>query len=93
MVVCENNRLQVTVPMVIANAKALVEAGAAALPAGEAVVDLSAVKEVDSSALAILFSWLRTQKARGASLRVEGAPASVRSLASMYGVDELISLS
>lgn len=93
MIVCKNNRMQVTVPMVMGNARALVDAGVAALPAGEAIVDLSAVKEVDSSALAILFSWLRTQKARGASLRVEGAPESVRSLAGMYGVDELISLS
>lgn len=93
MVEVEGNRLRVQAPMLIANARGLLEAGNALLPAGEVVADLSAVHEADSSALAVLFAWARAQRARGGNLRIEGAPAGVRALADMYGVAELVSIS
>lgn len=89
--------LSVTVPMVIANARALLEAGRVLLhprdqQAASAVVDLAAVKEVDSSALSVVLGWLRTAGARELGLRIANPPASLISLATLYGVSELLPL-
>ncbi len=88
--------LRVTVPMVIANASALLEAGRkllkAAPPAAETVFDLSAVDETDSSALTIVFAWLRTARQRGATLRIINPPASMVSLAELYSVSDFLPL-
>lgn len=92
MIVRDGQRLRVEGQMLMANAAALVEEGTAQLPEGEAVADLSAVHEADSSALAVLFAWARAQQGRGGSLRVEGAPTGVLALAEMYGVTDLIKL-
>lgn len=84
------DRLRVTVPMVIANASALLEAGRSRLTAGESVFDLSAVGDADSSALTLLFAWQRTAQANGLTLRIDNPPASMVSLAALYGVSELL---
>lgn len=88
--------LRVTVPMVIANASALLEAGRSFLqadaPKGALVFDLSAVEEADSSALTVLFAWLRSARERGATLRVTNPPAGMLSLAALYGVSDLLPL-
>ena len=86
--------LRVTAPMVIANARALLEAGRAAFrtcqQAKPALVDLSAVAEVDSSALSVILAWLRTAAERDLALRIANPPASLISLAMLYGVSELL---
>lgn len=89
--------LRVTVPMVIANASALLEAGRkflqAAAPQAEGMVfDLSAVDEADSSSLTVVFAWLRTARERGATLRISHPPASMTSLAELYGVSDFLPL-
>lgn len=93
MIERSGNRVAVTVPMTIANARALEGQGgplAAELGSGELVVDLGAVHEVDSAALAVLFAWQRELQSRGGRMRLENIPAAVRSLAAMYGVTDLI---
>lgn len=93
MIERSGNRLSVTVPMTIANARALEGQGrslAAELGNGELVVDLGAVHEVDSAALAVLFAWQRELQSNGGSLRLENVPVALVSLAAMYGVTELI---
>jgi phospholipid transport system transporter-binding protein len=72
------------------NAAALLAAGIDAIRAGDAEFDLSAVRQVDSSAVALLLAWQREAQARGARLALTGLPAALRSLATLYGVDELI---
>ena len=87
--------LRVTVPMLIANASALLEAGRKCLkaaPSGEAVFDLSAVEDSDSSALTVVFAWLRTARELGATLRIVHPPASMISLAELYGVSDFLPL-
>jgi phospholipid transport system transporter-binding protein len=54
------------------------------------IVDFSAVTEADSAALAALIDWLRTARGAGHSLQQRGMPDGLRSLAALYGVDELI---
>jgi phospholipid transport system transporter-binding protein len=88
--------LALTGPMLIANARALLETGRSflqgATPAAEVLVDLAAVEETDSSALSVIFALLRTAQERGLTLRFAHAPASMLSQASLYGVAELLPL-
>lgn len=60
---------------------------------GEApeVVDASALQSFDSSAVALLLEASRRAQARGTRCVVRGAPAKLRALAQIYGVDELLS--
>lgn len=90
------NSLRVTVPMLIANASALLEAGRrflqAGAPTGELLFDFSAVDEADSSALTLLFAWLRTAREQNITLRVVHLPASLLILAELYGVSDFLPL-
>jgi len=88
--------LRVTAPMVIANARALHEAGRRILSSSQQsenlLLDLAGVAEVDSSALSTLFAWQRKAAERSVGLRVANPPASLISLAALYGVSELLPL-
>jgi phospholipid transport system transporter-binding protein len=84
--------LSVTVPMTLGNATALEEKGLALLPASSGVVELQGVSELDSSALAVIFSWQRAAKAAGREVRIAHAPASLLSLAALYDVADQLTL-
>ena len=96
MIEQSGDSLRVTVPMVIANASALLEAGRRFLQAapqtGKTVFDLSAVDEADSSSLTVVFAWLRSARERGVTLCIAHPPASMTSLAELYGVSEILPL-
>jgi phospholipid transport system transporter-binding protein len=77
--------------IVNANAASLLHLGEAAISGGDSRFDLSAVKRCDSSAVALLLAWQRAAHARGLRLELEGVPADLCSLATLYGVDSLIS--
>ena len=57
---------------------------------GATTVDLGEVKEVDSSALALLLAWLREAKAAGRSLVFANLPESLQTIARLYGVQDLL---
>src|SRR5690606_8496964 len=61
--------------------------------AGDCEVDLADVSDADSAALALLFDWQRVARAAGHRLTVHNLPSGLASLASLYGVDELLSAS
>ncbi len=88
--------LRVTSPMLIANARALLETGRgflrAAGAAGKVVFDLSAVSGTDSSALSVVFGWLRTACDSGVTMSVAHPPASMISQAELYGVTDSLPL-
>jgi phospholipid transport system transporter-binding protein len=77
--------------IVNANAASLLQSGEAAILASDSRFDLSAVKRCDSSAVALLLAWQRAAHARGLRLELEAVPASLCSLATLYGVSSLIS--
>jgi phospholipid transport system transporter-binding protein len=79
--------------MTMSEARALLAMGVAALSNDDPVFDLSGVVEVDSSGLAVLFGWQRAAAARGKSIHVANPPASLVSLAEVYGVTDLLPLS
>lgn len=56
----------------------------------EVLADASALQQFDSSALAVLLECRRQAMAAGKAFSVHGAPARLRELASLYGVESLI---
>lgn len=84
--------LRVTVPMTLDNARALLAAGVAALQPGAFCVDLAAVPEADSSAIAVMLGWVRAAPEKRADLQFVNVPTGVSSLADLYGVGELLPL-
>lgn len=92
MIEIVDGRMKVGGAMVIASAATLREAGEQALMNGVSVVDLADVAEADSSAVAILLAWTRIASEKKQSLAIVGVPASIRSLAALYGVAELLPL-
>ena len=57
---------------------------------GETTIDLSAVTQADSAALALLIDLCRVAKTRHATLHVTGMPAGLKSLAALYDVEGVI---
>ena len=78
--------------LTIAHARAELAAGLAAIARGETELDLAGVTEVDSSAVATLLAWQRAAREKGRALVVRNMPESMRSLAGLYGVSDLIKL-
>ncbi len=85
-------RLSVTAPMVISTATTLLEAGKDLLTEQEETIDLQAVPEADSSALAVMLAWMRSGEAAGRSIQFANLPAAITALADLYGVDEILTL-
>lgn len=79
--------------MTLETAAALLTRGVTALGKGEPRFDLSGVADIDSSGLAVLFGWQRAARAQGLPLYIANPPHNLISLAEMYGVSELLSLS
>ncbi|HJU24372.1 MAG TPA: STAS domain-containing protein [Casimicrobiaceae bacterium] len=72
------------------NAAQVFEASkAAALPASGAI-DFSGMTHADSSALAVAIALKRRATIEGSALSIEGLPQSLRTLAIVYGVENLI---
>jgi phospholipid transport system transporter-binding protein len=87
----DGNQLRVRGALTFANVTALAEAGKQQLgDGGEVVVDLGAVTEVDSAALSLLFEWEREARRRNIKISFRNLPKSLKSLAALYGVSELI---
>jgi phospholipid transport system transporter-binding protein len=72
------------------NTPAIYTQGLQALSAGEWRVDCAQLESSDSSAVALLLAWLRAAQAKNCQLSVSGLPSSLLSLASLYGVDEML---
>jgi phospholipid transport system transporter-binding protein len=77
-------------PLTMASAFPILTEGRARALAGDLLVDLSALTEVDSAALALLLDWIRTARSANHRLGVTGMPDGLASLAELYGVSELL---
>ena len=72
-------------------AEQFVAATVARLPAGGgAQLDLAALADFDSSAVAALLAILRQAQARGCALQCVNAGPNLRKLAALYGVDRIL---
>jgi phospholipid transport system transporter-binding protein len=89
MIVREGDHVNVSGALTIENAAAVATAGKQELHA-DTVFDLTAVTEVDSTALSVLFEWRRAAKERNVQVSFHNLPASMQSLAALYGVADLV---
>lgn len=76
--------------MTMAQMNSLLAESAAFLTSRETVIDLAEVSEVDTSAISLLFEWLRRAHSHKCKLVFSSLPQNLISLATMYGVLELI---
>ena len=79
-----------TLTLTVNNAKAALEAGLRAVEEGQAEIDLAQLTALDSAAVATLLAWQRAAQRRGSVLRFTNLPASLESLAALYGVADLL---
>lgn len=61
--------------------------------AGHAVLDLTAVSQFDSTALALLLAWSRRLREQGATLELRGVSPQLQEVAKVCGVAGLLGLS
>lgn len=78
--------------MTLPGAAELLAEGSAVLTSAETLFDLAEVTAVDSSAIAVIFGWLRAARLQGKAVRVVHPPKELLSLADVYGVTELLPL-
>ena len=76
--------------LTLADARAVLGAGLQAIAGGQTEIDLARMSTVDSSAVATLLAWKRAAAARNAPLLLKNVPATLQSLAGLYGVAELL---
>lgn len=84
----DNYRIQGRITM--ANANALLAEGLKLFVRDGLVVDLSQLEEVDSSAVSLVLEWLREAQRNQRKLRFTNLPDNLKSLATLYGVLDLI---
>jgi phospholipid transport system transporter-binding protein len=91
MITCDGEHCRIEGPVTMATVTAMVADGLQRFTAPSVTVDLSAVTDVDSSALSLMFEWRRAAQGAGRRIEFVNLPANLRSLAALYGVTELIS--
>jgi phospholipid transport system transporter-binding protein len=75
-----------------ANATQALQAGLVAIQSGQYVFDLANIVHADSSSVAVMLAWQRAAAASAKELQFLNTPANIASLASLYGVTELLGL-
>lgn len=83
----EGERLQLEGALTNGNVAGLLDAAKGAVLAGATIVDLAAVTQVDSAAIAFMLELTRTADR---SLRLINVPEGLVKLARLYGVDGLL---
>ena len=74
------------------NAMTISEAGLRAIHAGAEQIDLSSLRTIDSSAVAVMLAWQRQAQALNRGLRFTGVSTSLLSLISLYDLTEFFHL-
>ncbi|MGB8337283.1 MAG: STAS domain-containing protein [Burkholderiales bacterium] len=90
MSLSENNRFAPSGPVVMQTLKGLHTDGLAQIATADMVVDMNEVTEADSSAVSLLMELRRAAQIHSHQLSVINMPDSVRSLARLYGVTDLL---
>ncbi len=86
----EGARMLVSGAVTLGNVAVLLEEGRQHIGDGVQTIDLAEVKEMDSALLALLLAWLRDAKAKERALEFVNLPASLQTIARLYGVDGLL---
>ena len=86
----EGARMLVSGAVTLGNVAALLDEGRRHIADGVTIVDLGEVGELDSALLALLLAWLRDARSAARELTFANLPASLQTIARLYGVDELL---
>jgi phospholipid transport system transporter-binding protein len=87
----EGDRARVNGVLHFTTVTALLRSGSEAIANGRAgVIDLSGVKDSDSSGLALLVEWLSIARAERKTLRYENIPTQLHQLARLSDLEELL---
>ena len=76
--------------MTLENVDALLSESTSAFTSDNMEIDLSGVSEVDSTAVSLMFEWLRQAHSRNTSLVFVNVPSNLVSIATLYGVLDII---
>ena len=68
-----------------------IDAALAAAGGSTLVIDASAMKDFDTSAVAVLLEVRRRARKAGVAVQLQGVPPKLLQLAQLYGVEELLS--
>ena len=90
MLTFDSNQLKIAGAVIIDSVRTLLEGGRGYCVAHDVTLDFSGVDEVDSSALALILEYRRAAESAGKRVSVSNLPASLESLAGLYGVTDLI---
>ena len=90
MIVCNEDHCTIEGPVTADNVLSLLAQGTQQFTGPRVTVDLTGVTEVDSTALSLLLEWRREAIRNGRDIRYRNLPASMKSLAALYGVTELL---
>lgn len=74
----------------MAEAAHVLAAGQQHIGRGSLIIDLAGITAADSSAVSVILQWLRQAKRVGCNLHFDNIPASVKSLATLYDVSDLL---
>jgi len=92
----DGDRLMIEGPITMETAASLLDAGRGLCGqiecSGGRVIDLSGVTAVDSAALSVVLAWMRAARQNGSTLRLEGVPQQLQSLAALYDLGDLLPL-
>jgi phospholipid transport system transporter-binding protein len=86
----EDGKLRLAGPITIQNVSAVLRRGTELLDAGDVLIDLEQVAEVDSSAVSMLLEWEREARRRNCRIRYAHMPENLRGLLQLYDVAGLI---
>ena len=94
MVNAQGNHIEVSGSLTMDTAATYLPAGIAALqnaPASMGIVfDFARMDSLDSSALTVIFAWMRAAEDMQKAFVLANSPPELLSLAAMYGVDDLL---
>ena len=90
LIEAQGNTLRISGAMTLENVDALLDESAAAFTADNMQVDLAGVSDVDSTAVSLMFEWLRQAHSRNISLVFVNVPPNLVSIATLYGVLDLL---
>jgi len=86
----ENNRWLISGAMTMAEVNDLLAQSTGLENSRDTEIDLAEVTEVDTSAISLLFEWLRQARSHKSKVTFYNLPQNLVNLATLYGVLDLI---
>lgn len=90
MMTQEGDRFVMRGSLTMQTVSAVFKQGLQQLAKGDLSVDFSQVEVVDSATVSLLLGWLRAAQSKQRQLNVQALPKNVLSLATLYGVADLL---